>query len=112
MNDFGGKRCSDAAARDPIENDDVRVPEKKEGLVFNDGDHGERGVGRSDVPMKFLYRASAPAHRRVKESPLSSDAIFKQVFLIRILILSLFEFGGICGSIVGCCSDSASDGRV
>lgn len=90
--DSGIETSSDSDARDLIvDGDEDREDKKASSLMMNGGgDRAERvvdreahgGEGKGEVHAGYMYRAAAPAHRRVKESPLSSDAIFKQVRVV------------------------------
>ncbi|XP_042474705.1 diacylglycerol O-acyltransferase 1-2-like [Zingiber officinale] len=94
---------SDGDVSHRIGGGDEREDEEDMEPMDSQGKEHAEGVGRSEgyensggVPAMFSYRASAPAHRRIKESALSSAAIFKQSHagLLNLCIVVLIAVNG------------------
>ncbi|CAN6457044.1 unnamed protein product [Victoria cruziana] len=97
---------------DAVEQRNMNRRGNRGGCTEEENHAGEHGQGLAGITEKLALRAAAPAHRGIRESPLSSDAIFKQshaglfnlciVVLVavnsRLIIENIMKYGLLIGS--------------
>ncbi|KAE9604695.1 putative diacylglycerol O-acyltransferase [Lupinus albus] len=86
VTDLGSSDSLNSKSNDEEDNND----DKKQHATADNGIQNDTVDRERVTDVKFTYRPYVPVHRKIKESPLSSGNIFKQVNFFALILGSNF----------------------